>query len=80
MSFHFAYTRVLQPIFCSPRSNRNLLTRSEVVALVNTLHRFAETLHAVNLFRGMWAAEYEARSMKDVSHPCQTNDGSCLVF
>lgn len=48
-----------------PRSNRNLLTRSEVVALINTLHRFAESLHAVNLFRGMWAAEHEPHSLND---------------
>jgi len=48
-----------------PLSNRNLLTRSEVVALINTLHRFAESLHAINLFRGMWAAEHESYSAND---------------
>ena len=63
----FAYVRRLTG--CSPHSNRNLLTRSEVVALINTLHRFAESLHAVNLFRGMWVAEYELHSMNDVSYP-----------
>ncbi|KAF9792500.1 endoplasmic reticulum Oxidoreductin 1-domain-containing protein [Thelephora terrestris] len=49
-----------------PNSNKNLLTRSEVVALMNTLHRFAESLHAVNLFRGMWAAEREPNSLNDI--------------
>ena len=58
----------------SPHSNRNLLTRSEVVALINTLHRFAESLHAVNLFRGMWAAEYEPHSINDVSYSCLSSD------
>ncbi|KAF7981891.1 hypothetical protein HWV62_31473 [Athelia sp. TMB] len=38
-----------------PKSNANLLQRSEVVALINTLHRFSESLEAVNDFRQMWA-------------------------
>jgi len=29
--------------------------RSEVVALVNTLHRFSESLEAVNQFRKLWS-------------------------
>jgi len=33
----------------------NVLHRSEVVALINTLHRFSESLEAVNDFRKMWA-------------------------
>jgi len=37
-----------------PRLNANLLQRSEVVALINTLHRFSESLHAVEVFRGLW--------------------------
>ncbi|KAL4252812.1 EROs family protein [Abortiporus biennis] len=47
-----------------PRHNSNLLTRSEVVALINTLHRFSESLAGVNDFRKMWAetdAAEEAR-------------------
>ena len=32
-----------------------MLHRSEVVALINTLHRFSESLEAVNDFRTMWA-------------------------
>lgn len=39
----------------SPQHNANLLQRSEVVALINTLHRFTESLAAVNDFRKMWA-------------------------
>ncbi|KNZ72927.1 Endoplasmic oxidoreductin-1 [Termitomyces sp. J132] len=38
-----------------PHSNANLLQRSEVVALVNTLYRFTESLEAVNNFRKMWS-------------------------
>ncbi|EPS97748.1 hypothetical protein FOMPIDRAFT_1024914 [Fomitopsis schrenkii] len=39
-----------------PSANPNLLQRSEVVALINTLHRFSESLAAVNDFRKLWAA------------------------
>ncbi|GLB37617.1 putative endoplasmic Reticulum Oxidoreductin 1 (ERO1) [Lyophyllum shimeji] len=39
-----------------PYSNANLLQRSEVVALMNTLYRFVESLTAVNQFRAMWSA------------------------
>jgi len=42
-----------------PDTNSNLLQRSEVVALINTLHRFSESLNAANIFRGMW---------QDISH------------
>lgn len=35
--------------------NPNLLQRSEVVALINTLHRFTESLVFVDEFRQMWA-------------------------
>ncbi|KAF9051138.1 endoplasmic oxidoreductin [Hymenopellis radicata] len=38
-----------------PNTNANLLQRSEVVALINTLHRFSESLNAVNIFRHMWS-------------------------
>ncbi|KAJ3880501.1 hypothetical protein F5051DRAFT_399555 [Lentinula edodes] len=38
-----------------PHTNANLLQRAEVVALLNTLHRFSESLEAVNKFRRMWA-------------------------
>ncbi|KAG6829564.1 hypothetical protein H0H87_010896 [Tephrocybe sp. NHM501043] len=39
-----------------PHSNANLLQRSEVVALINTLHRFSESLEAVNNFRTIWSS------------------------
>lgn len=39
----------------SPRHNSNLLSRAEVVALINTLHRLSESLYYVNDFRKMWA-------------------------
>ncbi|KAJ7747358.1 hypothetical protein B0H16DRAFT_1375640 [Mycena metata] len=40
----------------NPAANHNLLQRSEVVALINTLHRFSESLEAVEDFREMWKA------------------------
>ena len=42
--------------------NQNLLTRSEVVALINTMHRLAESLYFVNDFRKMWAEAADAES------------------
>lgn len=46
----------------SPHTNANLLQRSEVVALINTLHRFSESLEAVNMFRHIWADMSSAES------------------
>ena len=43
------------PFLRSPKSNANLLQRSELVALLNTLHRLVESLHMVQDFRKMWA-------------------------
>jgi len=40
----------------SPRINPDLLQRSEVVALINTLHRVSESLASVDDFRQMYAA------------------------
>ncbi|THG99361.1 hypothetical protein EW026_g2962 [Hermanssonia centrifuga] len=40
-----------------PKLNHNLLSRSEVVSLINTLHRFTESLVAVENFRKMWAEQ-----------------------
>lgn len=39
---------------CSPHTNANLLQRTEVVALINTLHQFNESLAAVEEFRKLW--------------------------
>jgi ERO1-like protein beta len=39
----------------SPGFNPQLLQRSEVVALINTAHRFSESLHFVDEFRRLWA-------------------------
>lgn len=44
-----------------PKINYNLLSRSEVVALINTLHRFTESLHAVSNFRKMWAEQEKSK-------------------
>ena len=35
--------------------NPHLLQRAEVVALINTAHRFSESLYAVDGFRNLWA-------------------------
>ncbi|KAK7472679.1 endoplasmic oxidoreductin-1 [Stygiomarasmius scandens] len=45
-----------------PRSNSNLLQRSEVVALFNTLHRFSESLEAFDMFRKMWSEISDSES------------------
>lgn len=41
-------------IISSPRLNQNLLSRWEIVALLNVLHRFTESLHATEDFRRLW--------------------------
>lgn len=51
--------RVLDPVV-----NPHLLQRSEVVALINTLHRLSESLYAVDNFRRMWADTDETVSEK----------------
>ncbi|KAJ9124003.1 hypothetical protein QFC22_000795 [Naganishia vaughanmartiniae] len=38
-----------------PKRNPNLLQRSEIVALVNTLHRISESLQSVEVFRKLYA-------------------------
>ncbi|KAG9000378.1 hypothetical protein FRB94_005480 [Tulasnella sp. JGI-2019a] len=40
-----------------PTLNPNLLQRSEVVTLVNTLHQLSESLQSVDEFRRMWAGQ-----------------------
>jgi len=48
----------------------NVLHRSEVVALINTLHRFSESLEAVNDFRTMWA-ETSAKDSAKLIHEAE---------
>ena len=48
----FPFLILILKLNCSPGSN--LLQRSEIVALMNTLYRFSESLHAVDKFRDMW--------------------------
>ena len=45
---------VLRINYPSPQTNHDLLQRSEVVALINTLFRFSESLKAVDDFRRIW--------------------------
>jgi ERO1-like protein beta len=52
-----------------PRANANLLSRSEVVALINTLHRFSESIEAVELFRKIWAETNPKESEEMISSP-----------
>jgi hypothetical protein len=59
----------------SPRLNSNLLQRSEVVALINTLHRFSESLHAVDIFRRLWResnAEESAKLIREADKAVNT--------
>ncbi len=44
----------------SPKINPNLLQRSEIVALFNTLHRMSESLDAIETFRRMYAEAQKA--------------------
>jgi ERO1-like protein beta len=62
--------------FPSPRLNANLLQRSEVVALINTLHRFSESLHAVEVFRRLWresSAEESAKLIREAEKAVNIN-------
>ena len=72
---------------CSPRLNANLLQRSEVVALINTLHRFSESLHAVEVFRRLWresnAEELEKlirEAEKAVNSPVRSAEVPAVCF
>lgn len=47
-----------------PAKNPALLERSELVALINTLHRFAESLKAVETFREMYLREVAAKKQE----------------
>ncbi|KIY74420.1 endoplasmic oxidoreductin [Cylindrobasidium torrendii FP15055 ss-10] len=55
-----------------PHTNANLLQRAEVVALVNTLHRFSESLNAVNTFRQMWGDAEKERVIADAEKSTET--------
>ena len=72
---------VLLIIVHSPRTNVNLLQRSEVVALINTLFRFSESLSAVEHFRQMWRALDEPSSQRIVSAAVQVCSlwTTCLI-
>jgi ERO1-like protein beta len=66
----------------SPRSNVNLLQRTEVVALINTLHRFSESLHAANNFRRLWreATEAESRRLLHDAEKIAKEQARCLFM
>lgn len=64
----------------SPRLNANLLQRSEVVALINTLHRFSESLHAVDVFRRLWresSVEESAKLVQEAEKAVNTPVSCC---
>ncbi|GAA5916766.1 hypothetical protein JCM6882_003052 [Rhodosporidiobolus microsporus] len=48
-----------------------VLSRSEVVAFVNTLHRLSESLEAVDRFRGLWAKRGEKKAGADKGAPSE---------
>ncbi|PWN43889.1 ERO1-domain-containing protein [Ceraceosorus guamensis] len=48
-----------------PARNPELLARSELVALINTVHRFAESLRAVATFRDMYQDQLSADKSAD---------------
>lgn len=61
--------RKLTRIVCSPTVNPTLLSRQEIVALFNTLHRFSESLHAVEQFRQIYAERQAAEGVSDQTTP-----------
>ena len=64
----------------SPRLNANLLQRSEVVALINTLHRFSESLQAVDVFRRLWresSVEESAKLVQEAERAVNTPVSYC---
>ena len=76
----FFLVRIILLIWNSPRLNANLLQRSEVVALINTLHRFSESLHAVDVFRRLWresSAEESAKLVQDAERAVNTPVSCC---
>src|SRR6266403_261851 len=76
----FLLVRVILLIWNSPRLNANLLQRSEVVALINTLHRFSESLHAVDVFRRLWresSAEESAKLVQEAERAVNTPVSCC---
>lgn len=59
----------------SPKVNPDLLQRSEVVALFNTLHRISESLAAVEHFRQMYA---ETQAIEAENAHAQNTTSVCL--
>jgi hypothetical protein len=55
LKIYTASCSILSPESLSPKRNPNLLQRSEIVALINTMHRLSESLYAVETFRKMYA-------------------------
>jgi hypothetical protein len=54
-------------LFLSPKRNPNLLQRSEIVALMNTLHRISESLQSVDVFRKLYAKTQEEGQNKAIA-------------
>ncbi|GAA6034544.1 hypothetical protein JCM8097_005385 [Rhodosporidiobolus ruineniae] len=53
-----------------------VLSRSEVVAFVNTLHRLSESLEAVDRFRTLWAARGSSSSSSSASSSSRSPAGA----
>ncbi|KAK0539819.1 endoplasmic oxidoreductin-1 [Tilletia horrida] len=53
-----------------------VLTRSELVALINTAHRFAESLRAVTIFREMYQGALRQREEEQLARTQPTSTGS----
>jgi hypothetical protein len=60
----------------NPRVNKNLLQRNEIVAMINTLHRFSESLHATEEFRKMWQEREARKSSAMPTPPPETADNT----
>ena len=68
--------------YLSPQANHDLLHRSEVVALINTLFRFSESLKAVDDFRRIWRNldSSDTRAIVSESDKITHSDVSSIPF
>ncbi|GHJ88695.1 hypothetical protein NliqN6_5097 [Naganishia liquefaciens] len=63
-----------------PKRNPNLLQRSEIVALINTLHRISESLQSVEVFRKLYAQTQEESQAKTAAALDQAKPKSPSTF
>ncbi|GET02472.1 endoplasmic oxidoreductin [Rhizophagus clarus] len=70
--------------YLNPKVNPNLLTRTEIVALFNTLNRVSESLSAIERFRHMYQEsilgnDERINNGESTKHEIETNTESCAT-